>query len=266
MKKIIPFLCLFILVLSRAYGQHVNPFLFQALISPSPMYDLASKGVGELAFSVGNSGDDAIEVVKGQELVLEIELANVVPDQEDALRSLQGSYVAMFEWTYNKLKKTYIGVQKERLPGANDGGAGDIRISVKASNNSSGEGPKNGFTARMLIPEQLSGINLSHDDTISAFTWTSSKPRPLPDFELTTVNKLLKGNVSINDNVEKGSTYGRPEPKPDNPSTCLPEFTENGEFSFACPVTGVYVFQVELCEPLPSTRCQRVPLTISVIK
>lgn len=266
MKTSILFTILIALGFHQATGQHINPFLFQTLISPSPMYDVASGGSGELAFSVGNSGDDAIELVKGKELILEIDLVNVLPDQPDPLRSINGSFAPMFQWTYDSTRKRFRGLQKERISGAEQGGTGDIRVSVKVSRNSDGGGPKNGFTARILVPEYLTGINLTHDDEVSAFTWTSAKPRALPDFELIAVNRLLRGNVSLNDKVEKGSTYGRPEPKPDNPSTCLPEFTENGEFSFACPVPGEYVFQVELCEPSPSTRCQRVPLTISVIR
>lgn len=86
-----------------------------------------------------------------------------------------------------------------------------------------------------------------------------------PDFGVTYVNVKLDGDVSTNDYETPGSTYSNPAPNPENPSNCLPVISSNGKYSFTCATPGVYVFNVPVCEPSPSTLCKTVPLTITVL-
>jgi len=88
---------------------------------------------------------------------------------------------------------------------------------------------------------------------------------PEPDFTVTYPNTPTTGDVSTNDKIPNGATYGTPVPRPSNPSACAPTVASTGAYTFNCTTPGVYVFDVPVCEPAPSTICTSEPLTITVL-
>lgn len=259
------FFLIAILGATWSQAQNTNPYLSQGLISPSPMYDTESKGEASISFVIGNSGEDIIEYSKGEELELTIQLMKGVPLPPNPVSAISGSYAERFNWSYDARERRIRGVQNQPIPGALEGGTGYIQIAYKVMENSTGVGPQCGVRAWLYIPSFLKKDNLNFDDTLQVLTWTIMKPAPMPDFEITRVNQVLNGNVSVNDKIAKGTTYGNPVPKKGNPSACIPEFETTGEFHFACPLAGEYLFDIELCEPQPSKNCMKVPLTITVL-
>lgn len=91
------------------------------------------------------------------------------------------------------------------------------------------------------------------------------KPNYNPDFGVTLPNIQLTGNVSTNDNPLPGSTYSNPPANASNPSTCAPVIASNGSYTFICAIPGEYNFMVPVCGPSPSTICQSIALTITVL-
>ena len=166
------------------------------------MYDVESNGVGEISFIVGNSGDDEMPIVKGQEMVLKIQLSNGIPNHQKPLSALSGSYANHFDWTYDSIQKTYLGIQNQSILGAMEGGVGNIFVKYKVSKNSVGVGPHNGFKASLIPPRYITDKNTFNDDEVSAYTWTLLRFIATQDFEIAKVGELLNGDVSKNDKIE----------------------------------------------------------------
>lgn len=61
--------------------------------------------------------------------------------------------------------------------------------------------------------------------------------RPEPDVNETFINVAVSGNVSSNDNVGSGSTYGTPVAANGNPAATLPVMTSTGTYTFTPTVT-----------------------------
>jgi len=87
---------------------------------------------------------------------------------------------------------------------------------------------------------------------------------PEPDINAGEVNKTIPGNVSTNDNVPPGTTYGTPAPYPSNPSTSLPVINPDGSYTFNTPVPGIYNFNVPVCVPGGAIPCPTEPLVITI--
>nr|WP_129021121.1 Ig-like domain-containing protein [Edaphocola flava] len=85
-----------------------------------------------------------------------------------------------------------------------------------------------------------------------------------PDFNTTYINTPVTGNVSTNDDVPVGSTYGTPVAQPGytNPSTAMPVMNPNGAYSFVTSVTGEYNFLVPVCY---NSVCTNELLNITVL-
>ena len=88
---------------------------------------------------------------------------------------------------------------------------------------------------------------------------------PNPDFNVTYVNVTVAGNVSTNDNIESGSTYGTPAAVPGNPGVAVPVMNADGTYSFTSAVAGVFLFDVPVCAPAAVPPCPVVLLTITVL-
>jgi hypothetical protein len=89
---------------------------------------------------------------------------------------------------------------------------------------------------------------------------------PNPDFNVTYVNVPVTGNVSTNDNVEAGSTYGTATAVPGNPGPAIPTINADGTYTFTSAVAGVFVFEVPVCYPSQAPPCLPVLLTITVLE
>ncbi|MCW2121237.1 Ig-like domain-containing protein, partial [Flavobacterium sp. 7A] len=86
-----------------------------------------------------------------------------------------------------------------------------------------------------------------------------------PDINAGNVNTVIPGNVSTNDTVPVGTTYGSPLANASNPSTEVPVFNPDGTYVFTTPTAGVYVFNVPVCVPGAIKPCPTETLTITVV-
>ena len=86
-----------------------------------------------------------------------------------------------------------------------------------------------------------------------------------PDFNETLVNIPVTGNVSTNDNVPVGTTYGTPQPAISNPAGANFKMNLDGTYTFNSNTPGTYIYYVPVCNPGQSTGCPIVPIQITVI-
>ncbi|GEM_PF-992876 len=86
-----------------------------------------------------------------------------------------------------------------------------------------------------------------------------------PDFTVNYVNQVTTGNLSTNDKIPAGTTYGAVVARATNPNTNLPTVNSDGTYSFTPSVPGVYKFDVNVCTPGQTIGCVTERLTISVI-
>ncbi|WP_394369723.1 Ig-like domain-containing protein [Edaphocola aurantiacus] len=85
-----------------------------------------------------------------------------------------------------------------------------------------------------------------------------------PDFNTTYINTPVTGNVSTNDDVPVGSTYGAPVAQPGytNPGTAIPVMNPNGTYTFVTSIPGEYNFLVPVCY---NSVCTNELLNITVL-
>ncbi len=86
-----------------------------------------------------------------------------------------------------------------------------------------------------------------------------------PDFTVNYVNRVATGNLSTNDKMPGGTTYGPAIARASNPNASLPTINGDGTYSFAPALPGVYKFDVNVCTPGQTTGCITERLTISVV-
>lgn len=245
-------------------GQNYNPFVAQGIISPSPLFDVASNGSGLISLVVGNSGSDALPLVTNQEMLLTITLSRGVPNHINPLSAIGGTMASFFNWAYDPVTKSYLGIQNQSIPDGMNGGTGTLTIGYKVTSNSVSTSLQNGFNANLTPPAYTNGINTMNDDQVSSYTWTEMKFIPNIDFAVTHVGLPFTGNVSTNDQVPVGTTYSNPPANPSNPATCTPLIAANGSYTFTCSTPGEYSFLVPSCDPSNAV-CREVPLVITVL-
>lgn len=86
-----------------------------------------------------------------------------------------------------------------------------------------------------------------------------------PDVMVTNINTPTSGNVSTNDNVPVGTTYGTPVPSTGNPSVGTITMNLNGTYTFTATIPGVYTYNVPVCPPGVTLNCPTELLTITVL-
>ena len=86
-----------------------------------------------------------------------------------------------------------------------------------------------------------------------------------PDFNETLVSIPVIGNVSTNDEVIPGTTYGPPQPAASNPAGANFKMNTDGSYTFSSNVPGTYIFYVPVCNPGQISGCPIVPIQITVI-
>ena len=86
-----------------------------------------------------------------------------------------------------------------------------------------------------------------------------------PDFGATNISVPLTGNISTNDNVPAGTTYGRPAASATNPTGATITVNANGTYSFNATKPGTYTYYVPVCAAGQNTGCPITPLVITVV-
>jgi gliding motility-associated-like protein len=81
------------------------------------------------------------------------------------------------------------------------------------------------------------------------------------DLNVTNKSVPLTGNVSTNDPVPAGTTYGQPAQVAGATLT----MNANGTYSFSSAVPGTYVYLISVCAPNQTTGCPQTPLEITVL-
>lgn len=101
----------------------------------------------------------------------------------------------------------------------------------------------------------------------TVYITVSPGPETDPDMNVSFVNMPIQGDLSTNDDVSPGTTYGNPTALTGNPDGSVPVIDpETGEYTFNAPtLPGVYQFDVEVCPAGQSTGCPTEILTITVL-
>lgn len=148
-----------------------NPYVNGGIISPAPLWtDANSSGV--IAFNVGNTGSDPLQVYTDQQIVLTITLSQGEPDHINPLTAIGGSSAELFSWTYNS--GTFMGTQIATVPASS---SGTITIDYKITQNSALPG-SNGFIARITAAPYQSISNTQNDDAVSSYTYAAIQVIP----------------------------------------------------------------------------------------
>ena len=85
-----------------------------------------------------------------------------------------------------------------------------------------------------------------------------------PDNNITNVNTTVIGNVSSNDVLPNGGTYGIPIPSALNPIGGNLTMASSGSYSFLSSKTGTYIYQVPVCVTGQTINCPVTSLFITV--
>jgi len=174
MKKI---LLIAIILFSGLFlsAQSYNPYVSNGTVTPAPLLPLQLNGTGELFFKVGNTGSDALpndpNPPPNNDLKLVITLSKGVPNNANPLAALGGTWVAMFDWSWNVVSNSYTGYQNTTIPGNSEG---NITIQYKVTENTPITSPSNGFNVNLTPPPYTIGYNTTNDDAVSSYTFTQA--------------------------------------------------------------------------------------------
>jgi hypothetical protein len=178
MKKI-SLIIFSIIICIPGMAQSWNPYLSQGIISPSPLPSTKSGGKGVISFNIGNTGSTGIHydsAAPGNNVIIIIELSNgepisSSPGNSQINLSIEGTWADMFSWKYDHQTGIIKGIQaKTILPESQ----GSIRFGYKAITDTPKSQPRNGFVAKLTVPEYLQVSNSVHDDKVSSFTWSEA--------------------------------------------------------------------------------------------
>lgn len=88
-----------------------------------------------------------------------------------------------------------------------------------------------------------------------------------PDFNVTTKNVTVTGNVATNDNVPTSAVYGTGYVNRYKPVGSIAQFTiaENGQYQFSGNMPGKYVYYIPVCIPPTTYGCFGAELIITVL-
>ncbi len=161
-----------ILTLNAGMAQNYNPAVNSGIMTPAPLIN----GVGECQFNVGNTGSDPLNNLS-QPMVLIVSLSYGVPNNNNPVSAISGTYASKFNWLYDATTKTYQGTQNQIIPGF---GLGSVKIAYQATTGSNASNPQNGFNVNVTPPAYTNTSNTGGDDNISSYTYgTVGGPLPI---------------------------------------------------------------------------------------
>ncbi len=179
-------------------------------------------------------------------------------------------------WTLTATTDAFLGVNATALIGYSVAGAGRVRgaalsnkilVGTPSRTLDFGTGLLNLGNTLGTIFSLTSGDNGVGKafvfDLLSPCIGTQSTN---PDLNSTFINVPVPGNVSTNDKVPAGSTYGTAvlssSPAGSNASITM---NSNGTYNFVADKAGVYTYDVPVCVPSQSPPCPTTKLTITVL-
>ncbi|MBL7766374.1 MAG: tandem-95 repeat protein [Chitinophagaceae bacterium] len=243
-------------------AQNYNPFVAQGIVSPAPLADMVSQGIGMVSFNVGNTGSDPINLVPGQEMILVITLSRGIPNNPNPISAIGGTFAGYFNWLYDAGTKSYQGTQNQTIPDALNGGVGNITIQYRVLTNSINSNPQNGFNVNLTPPAFTNGINALNDDQVSSYTWTEPYIVAIPDINQTIVNTPVSGSVATNDDVIPNSTFTAIG----SMSNGVLVLNTDGSYTYTPNLgfIGQDSISYSVCSPAPTNLCDTTTLTIFV--
>jgi gliding motility-associated-like protein len=118
------------------------------------------------------------------------------------------------------------------------------------------------YTVPVCAPGQTTNCPT---ETLVITVTNLTNPITAPDFSVTNVKVPVNGNLSTNDNVPAGTTYGLPSANINNPSGASITINSNGTYTFNASLPGKYIYYVPTCAPGQTVGCPLIPLEITVI-
>ena len=96
---------------------------------------------------------------------------------------------------------------------------------------------------------------------------TTAPPPPVlvPDITVTAVKVPVNGNLSTNDVIQTGTTYGNASGATTNPTGAVITISPNGTYTFTGTVPGKYIYYVPVCPAGQSIDCPISTLEITVV-
>ena len=165
---------------ASAHAQLVfqNPALSQGIVSPAPMLPAEFNGTGQVSMNFANTGSTDIPFPPPANEFLEIRISlnRTVPDVSDpsdpveAISAISGTAAGLFNWSYNPISRTFIGVQNQVLLAQS---VGSIVIDVQVAENSFAPLNAVGFNANLQVPGYIEG-NVTGDDQVSSVTFVEA--------------------------------------------------------------------------------------------
>ncbi|KAI9549357.1 hypothetical protein GHT06_003723 [Daphnia sinensis] len=151
---------------------------------------------------------------------------------------------------------------------------GKSSVSGNVLTNDDSTNPDAKLTASLVEgPTAEQGTLVFNPDGTYTFTPEAGFAEPAPpvdpgivvDFNVTDINVPVTGDLSTNDVVPVGTTYGTPEASTENPAGATIEVNPDGTYEFTATEPGVYNFLVPVCAPGQSVDCPMSPLQITVL-
>lgn len=170
MKKVI-IVCSIVFLAVFTYAQSWNPYVNQGIVS-SVMLPSEFGGTGEVSFNIGNTGSDPLPFKQNDSkdnLSFVVTLKNGVPDKNNPVASIGGTWKSFFDWSYDSANKTFTAVQKRTIPGSEQG---SITLGYKVTDNTAMAAAANGFIVNLKTPAYMAGKNNSQDDAVSSYSFT----------------------------------------------------------------------------------------------
>ncbi|KAI9549368.1 hypothetical protein GHT06_003734 [Daphnia sinensis] len=90
---------------------------------------------------------------------------------------------------------------------------------------------------------------------------------PIQEYvNLGTINSIIKGNISENNELMSDAIYGSPVADSENPLGAELTMNSDGTYTFFARISGVYNFAVPACLPGQTSGCMMIPLQITVFE
>ena len=121
-------------------------------------------------------------------------------------------------------------------------------------------------TYTYIVPVCAPGQTINCPTEILVITVSNiNSPIILPDFSVTNVKVPVSGNLSTNDNVPSGTTYGNSIANINNPPGATISINADGTYTFNASVPGKYIYYIPTCALGQIVGCPLTPLEITVL-